>query len=457
MPNYLGARHISSGIYSELPIEKLSLDYLAQTWINNGFPKDKLLIYADGDKYDIEPRLKVIWSTLNKFPGVLIDNLQRIKYPITSISEIVNNVNKYENLQICSPTSKTIKTQAQKLGFSCYFDFFRLEEKEVKEELLKIKKELYKKCDRIIFQKALVTSSLNIMALTTHFKNVMKHLHYQNLTNIPLIFSVTFKDVLEKNDTAKNHDDDIVKIVSNIYDFIQKYNLSGIEFIYEESFNVEKLGKIISLINSKIENFQIGLQINAFKAAPFISLSNNNNVTWITYKMNPISDATLAIYHQWQNADLTFSPGFVNWGVLEDENPEFDILLNRKYICLNETIQKNVREAAKKNFLNLPNIFTVHKNYQNKKQRLLKILEVSNQTKAIKIIGLNLMFKRKFPTDLFHFRYETKEIMEYKIQIAAKNGFGGISLASITDDDVVEICGNSVLKDLGNILDQLNT
>uniref|UniRef100_A0A914QIP8 Uncharacterized protein n=1 Tax=Panagrolaimus davidi TaxID=227884 RepID=A0A914QIP8_9BILA len=185
--------------------------------------------------------------------------------------------------------------------------------------------------------------------------------------------------------------------------------------------------------------------------------------------MNPISDASLAIYHQWnklhennelnltkvvikifpgiwkQNADLTFLPGFVNWGVLEDENPEYDTILNRKYLCLNEIIRNHTISKAK-NFLNLPIVFTVFENFQEKKQRLSKILESGNETEAKKILGLHFMFKGNFPTDLLRFRYETKEIMEYKIKIAAKHGFGGIALASVNDDDMEDVCGNSIFK-----------
>lgn len=58
------------------------------------------------------------------------------------------------------------------------------------------------------------------------------------------------------------------------------------------------LQQLISEIYSKSNNIQIGLQMNAFKI-PSTFVPIMNNVTWVTHRINPLSDATLAIFYQW--------------------------------------------------------------------------------------------------------------------------------------------------------------
>uniref|UniRef100_A0AC34GSP4 Chitinase n=1 Tax=Panagrolaimus sp. ES5 TaxID=591445 RepID=A0AC34GSP4_9BILA len=143
---------------------------------------------------------------------------------------------------------------------------------------------------------------------------------------------------------------------------------------------------------------------------------------------------------------------------LEKENPENDAIIDRKYLCLNETIKQFLPPTTTKGehqFYNLPMIFTIYEDFEKRKQRILadrKKDETFNTWFTIQFFAMG----KKLSLDSHYVRFETKETMKYKIQIAAKHGFGGIALDSVNDDDGKEICGKSVFNDLIEINKDLN-
>uniref|UniRef100_A0A914QU63 HpcH/HpaI aldolase/citrate lyase domain-containing protein n=1 Tax=Panagrolaimus davidi TaxID=227884 RepID=A0A914QU63_9BILA len=240
--------------------------------------------------------------------------------------------------------------------------------------------------------------------------------------------------------------------------------MNGIELICDES--AENLQKIITNIRKTIsKEIEIGLQINVFRASKLVDVINN--VTFVTHKINPLSDAALTIFYQWQilhekyNLDLKkiiikISPAI--WqqkaihthpgkdDTLEKENPEDDVILNRKFLCLNETIKQNL--PKNNTYLNLPIIFSI----KGREKIQGKMLEnVGDQN--LLLAGLSFQEPEKpISKELYYLRFEAKEIIEYKIKIAERFGFGGIAFDSITDDNFEENCGTSLFKDLIKIV-----
>ena len=131
-----------------------------------------------------------------------------------------------------------------------------------------------------------------------------------------------------------------------------------------------------------------------------------------------------------------------------EEDPEADAVVNRKYLCLNETVKKHLPTPDK--FSSLPVVISIRETVEEKSKKIQQWFENDDE---IKIRGVIMVYMLSgaagIRTDLYHIRFDTKEIMEYKIAVAAKYGFGGIALASINDDDIDEVCGPSLFKRLG--------
>uniref|UniRef100_A0AC35F4C9 GH18 domain-containing protein n=1 Tax=Panagrolaimus sp. PS1159 TaxID=55785 RepID=A0AC35F4C9_9BILA len=271
--------------------------------------------------------------------------------------------------------------------------------------------------------------------------------------------------ILKGRESNDDHQGIINFISLNVKDLVDSYDLDGIELIWAKSMNAENLQNIITNIRTIIsKDIEIGLQINVFKNSElFVDVMNS--VTWVTHKINPLSDAALAIFYQWnnlyENFDLDLKKVLIKvspavwqqnaifsfdgkYDTKEKEDPGDDVILNRKYLCLNETINQNLPPPNE--YLNLPIIFSIQeKNPEKVKENLLKNL---NDPKLMLAVLSFQGFRKPLPRDLYYMRYETKEIIEYKIKIAERFGFGGIAFDSITNDDFEEICGTSLFKEL---------
>uniref|UniRef100_A0AC34F4B2 Uncharacterized protein n=1 Tax=Panagrolaimus sp. ES5 TaxID=591445 RepID=A0AC34F4B2_9BILA len=70
--------------------------------------------------------------------------------------------------------------------------------------------------------------------------------------------------------------------------------------MYDKTMEIERLQEIISKIRSQTskKNIEIGLQVNVFEATANL-VTVMNNMTWVSHKINPLSDAALAILYQW--------------------------------------------------------------------------------------------------------------------------------------------------------------
>lgn len=96
-----------------------------------------------------------------------------------------DDLGKLEKLHLCSTHSKTIKKNIQNL--TCYYSL------QDSENLNKISKELYQKCDRIVFQS--LPNNSDDKNSTRKMEKIIKYFQKLNLTNTSLILSMDLKYV----------------------------------------------------------------------------------------------------------------------------------------------------------------------------------------------------------------------------------------------------------------------